>query len=66
MRFVVIFEDVQEMVAVRETLEPDHLAYLETHRTEILMAGGCATNTVGPTLAVSGFLKCLTRPVRLN
>ncbi len=40
MRFVVIFEDVQEMVAVRETLEPDHLAYLETHRTEILMAGG--------------------------
>ena len=40
MRFVVIFEDTPEMVAVRNSTEPAHLAFLEAHRSEIPMAGG--------------------------
>jgi uncharacterized protein YciI len=40
MRFVAIFEDSPEMVSVRATQEPAHLAFLETHRLEIPMAGG--------------------------
>ena len=40
MRFVVIFEDSAPMPAIRAAHEPAHLAYLETHRSEIPMAGG--------------------------
>ena len=40
MRLVAIFEDSAEMAAVRARTEPAHLAFLETHRTEIPMAGG--------------------------
>ena len=40
MRFVVIFEEGPEMVAVRDALEPKHLAFLEANRAEIVMAGG--------------------------
>jgi uncharacterized protein YciI len=40
MRFVVIFDDTAEMVAVRQMLEPEHLRYLEKHHAEIPMAGG--------------------------
>lgn len=40
LRFVVIFEDGEDMVAVREAHESAHLAYLELHRDEIRMAGG--------------------------
>jgi len=40
MRFVVIFEDNPGMVAVRSTVEPAHLAFLEANRLEIPMAGG--------------------------
>jgi uncharacterized protein YciI len=40
MRFVVIFEDSPDMVAVRLRLEPEHLAFLNAHRDEIPMAGG--------------------------
>ena len=40
MRFIVMFEDTPEMAAVRRTTEPAHLAFLETNRTEIPMAGG--------------------------
>jgi uncharacterized protein len=40
MRFVVIFEDGPEIQAVRAAIEPVHLAFLETNRTEIPMAGG--------------------------
>ncbi|MFM8343456.1 MAG: YciI family protein, partial [Betaproteobacteria bacterium] len=40
MRFVAIFDDSTEMAEVRNRLEPDHLRYLETHHTEIPMAGG--------------------------
>ena len=40
MRFVVIFEEGQEMALVRASSEPAHLAFLEAHREEIPMAGG--------------------------
>ena len=33
MRFVVIFEEGPEMVAVRGSLEPSHLTFLEENRT---------------------------------
>jgi uncharacterized protein YciI len=48
MRFVVIFEESPEMVAVRKVIEPAHLAYLETHRVEIPMAGGLRNEHGGP------------------
>jgi uncharacterized protein YciI len=48
MRFVVIFEDSKEMVAVRSTAEPAHLAFLEANRTEIPMAGGLRNEHGGP------------------
>ena len=40
MRFVVIFEEGQEMAPVRAAHEPAHLGFLELHREEIRMAGG--------------------------
>jgi uncharacterized protein len=40
MRLVAIFEDNPAMVDIRQRLEPAHLAFLETHRAEIPMAGG--------------------------
>ena len=40
MRFVVIFEDSAPMPAIRAAHERAHLAYLESHRSEIPMAGG--------------------------
>ncbi len=48
MRFVVIFEDSPQMVAVRSAGEPAHLAYLEAHRAEIPMAGGLRYEHGGP------------------
>jgi len=48
MRFVVIFEDSPEMVTVRSTIEPAHLAFLEAHRFEIPMAGGLRADHGGP------------------
>jgi uncharacterized protein YciI len=48
MRFVVIFEDSSEMVAVRSTTEPAHLAFLEANRFEIPMAGGLRAEHGGP------------------
>lgn len=41
MRWIVIFEDLPEMLAVRKAREPAHLAYLRQHESEILIAGGC-------------------------
>jgi uncharacterized protein len=40
MRLIAIFEDEPPMADVRARLEPAHLAFLETHRGEIRMAGG--------------------------
>lgn len=40
MRLVVVFDETPAMVDVRARLEPAHLAFLETHRHEIPMAGG--------------------------
>jgi uncharacterized protein YciI len=40
MRYVAIFDDDPPMAAVRERLEPAHLAFLAQHRDEIRMAGG--------------------------
>jgi len=48
MRFAVIFEEGPEMVPVRAEHEPAHLAYLEAHRDEILMAGGLRNEHGGP------------------
>jgi uncharacterized protein YciI len=39
-RWVVLFEDTDGMLAVRQQREPAHLAYLEEHRDKILIAGG--------------------------
>ena len=41
MRWIAIFEDKPEMLAVRKEREPAHLAYLKKHENEILLAGGC-------------------------
>jgi uncharacterized protein YciI len=48
MRFVVIFEEGDEMLPVREQLEPARLAFLEAHRDEIPMAGGLRNEHGGP------------------
>ena len=48
MRFAVIFEDSPEMVTVRSTTEPAHLAYLEANRVEIPMARGLRNHHDGP------------------
>jgi uncharacterized protein YciI len=40
MRFAVIFAEGAEMEQVRAVAEPAHLAFLETYRDEIPMAGG--------------------------
>ena len=40
MRWVVIFEDAPAMLEVRKKYEPAHLAYLQAHDVEILVAGG--------------------------
>jgi hypothetical protein len=37
---MVVFDDTPEMAAVRQRLEPEHLAFLERYRSEIPMAGG--------------------------
>lgn len=39
-RWVVMFEDQPGMLDVRREREPLHLAYLEQHASEILLAGG--------------------------
>lgn len=48
MRFVVVFEEGPEMVAVRDAQEPAHLRFLEEHRNEIPMAGGLRGEHGGP------------------
>jgi len=40
MRLVAIFEDTLRMPAVRAELEPAHIAYLASHTSEIVIAGG--------------------------
>jgi uncharacterized protein YciI len=40
MRWVVIFEDKPQMLAVRSQREAQHLEYLREHSEEILLAGG--------------------------
>ena len=40
MRYMVVFDDTPDMAAVRQRLEPEHLAFLERYRSEIPMAGG--------------------------
>ena len=40
MRFAVIFEEGPDMLPVRQSLSKQHLAFLDTHRQEIPMAGG--------------------------
>jgi hypothetical protein len=39
-RWVVIFEDTEGMLGVRQQREPAHLAFLEAHKDKILIAGG--------------------------
>jgi uncharacterized protein YciI len=40
MRYVAIFDDAPEMLAVRREREALHFEYLRAHRSEILIAGG--------------------------
>ena len=40
MRFVAIFDDTPDMLAIRHQREPLHLAYLAQHKAEILIGGG--------------------------
>jgi uncharacterized protein YciI len=48
MRFAVIFEEGRKMAPVRVEHESAHLAYLEAHRDEIVMAGGLRNEHGGP------------------
>jgi uncharacterized protein len=48
MRWVVIFEDESPMADIRARHEPAHLAFLDTHRREIPMAGGLRDEPGGP------------------
>jgi uncharacterized protein len=48
MRLIALFEDEPAMAAVRQRLEPAHLAFLEAHRDEIRMAGGLRDEPGGP------------------
>jgi uncharacterized protein YciI len=40
MRYVVIFQEGPDMAPVRQALGDAHIAYLQSHANEILMAGG--------------------------
>jgi uncharacterized protein len=40
MRWIALFDDQPEMLAVRQEREALHLAYLQQHESEILIAGG--------------------------
>ena len=48
MRLIVIFEDTPPMAAIRQRLEPAHLAFLREHVDEILIAGGTRDLPGGP------------------
>ena len=48
MRLIALFDDEPAMAAVRQRLEPEHLAFLETHRNEIRMVGGLRGEPGGP------------------
>jgi uncharacterized protein YciI len=48
MRFAVIFEEGPDMVPVRQSLSDQHLAFLQAHSDEILMAGGLRQAHEGP------------------
>jgi uncharacterized protein len=48
MRLVAIFEDEPPMADIRVRLEPAHLAFLDTHRREIPMAGSLRDEPGGP------------------
>ena len=41
MRWIAIFSDTPEMLAIRQQRGDFHLAYLRAHTDEILIAGGC-------------------------
>ena len=47
MRWVVVFEDTEEMLKVREAWEPAHLEYLGNHASEIVLAGGLRNAPAG-------------------
>jgi uncharacterized protein len=40
-RWIAVFTDTPEMLAVRKAHEPLHLAYLRANASEILIGGGC-------------------------
>ena len=61
MRWVVIFEDAPQMLAVRAEREPLHLEFLARHRDEIVLAGGCRP---APGAAFVGGLWVLEVPSR--
>ena len=48
MRFVVIYDEGPDMVPVRQSLSDQHLAFLQAHSQEILMAGGLRHTHEGP------------------
>jgi uncharacterized protein YciI len=47
MRFIALFEDTPEMMAVRAEREAAHLAYLRQHASEIRIAGGLREDVQG-------------------
>ena len=48
MRWIVFFEDPPEMLQIRQEREALHLAYLDQHADEIVIAGGCRKEPGGP------------------
>ena len=47
-RWVAIFEDDENAKAVREKHTKDHLAYLSTNKSKIILAGGLRPEPGGP------------------
>lgn len=41
MRWIAIFQDTPDMLAIRAQREQLHLDYLRQHEFEIVLAGGC-------------------------
>jgi uncharacterized protein YciI len=47
MRWIAMFTDTPAMLEVRAQLADAHLAYLDRHASEILLAGGCRHSPEG-------------------
>ena len=61
MRWIAIFNDTPDMLAVRTAREPLHLAYLGKYASEILLAGGSRSEPGGEFIGGLWVLEVATR-----